>query len=376
LCPAKKWVTEMKNSINYVCWNVPNNLGEEALYIIDQAIFSEHGYELYRINNMFKEQYSEVTLIGGSTTIPLIILRMRKTKYAYIFGAAVEDPAFYGPFDQVLIDRFKKFNFRFIGVRGNISRLLLKDWGIKSYVIGDPCLSLKPSKIGLRDSNRIAINIGAAFSEGSWGDPDRVAEEIREVCRVLKKKGYELVLVPFWTNNLKEIERLSQSENIPIFKDWLDIDANLQFLSTCKLLIGEKLHSLVFSAAVNTPFIGIAYAPEHFDFVDSVGFNEYVLSVNEITAEKVLTMFDDLVDNYEEMQSKLGRIVNEFREKQSRFAAAIAADIESLPDNKWNGGIGRIEGLLWKVDDLLHEKASNIWKIWSRLFFLRIMRYL
>lgn len=373
---SKKRVTEMRNIINYVCWNVPNNLGEEALYRVDQAIFAEHGFELCRISNMFREQYSEITLIGGSTTVPLIISKMRTTKYAYIFGAGVEDPTFYGPFDQVLIDRFKKFNFRLVGVRGNISRSFLKDWGIDSFVIGDPCLSLKPSKVRSRDSNKIAINIGAAFSEGSWGNQERVAGEMRRVCRILKNRGYELVLIPFWTNNLKEIERLSQSENIPVFKDWLDIDANLELLSTCRVLIGEKLHSLVFSAAANTPFVGLAYAPEHFDFVDSVGFNEYVLSVNEITAEKVLTLFDNLIDSYEKMQSELGIRVNKFREKQRRFAARIADDIESLPENKWNGRISRIDGLMWKVDDLLHEKVNNIWKIWSRLFFLRIMQYL
>ena len=102
--------------------------------------------------------------------MPSIAILMRPTKYSYVFGAGVLDPVFHGPFSPELIDRFKLINFRLISVRGNISKALLRDWGIDSEVIGDPCLSLKPTKVLEKCNNRIAINFGVSFSEILLGD--------------------------------------------------------------------------------------------------------------------------------------------------------------------------------------------------------------
>lgn len=369
-------MTEMKNEINYVGWAVPGNLGDEALYRIDQAIFRQHNLELSRISSTVEEQHSQVTLIGGGTCIPKITFGMKPTRYVYVFGAGVEDPIFYGPFDPILLARLRLFSFRLVGVRGNLSKALLKDWGIESEVIGDPCLSLKTSRVESKDDMKIAINIGAAFPGGFWGSGNRVLKEVAKVCRILKKEGYELVLIPFWTNNMTDIDRLSKLEDVDIFNDWSDIEATLRLISTCKVLIGEKLHSCVFSAAANTPFVCLAYAPEHFDFLESVGFSKYGIRTSEVTAEKVITLFDDLMNNYGEMQIELRRKVEEYREKQKRFAGRIVSDIESLPENKWAVHANHRTELFWNTDMFLRRKMNSVWKVWNRLFFLRIMRYL
>jgi hypothetical protein len=366
----------MKNRINYVARVTPNNLGDDALYSIDQAIFGKYNFELFRITNMLRQKHSQTTLIGGGTCLPSITLHMRPTKYAYIFGAGVEDPAFYGPFDPTLIARLKQFNFRLIGVRGNISRALLKDWGIDCEVIGDPCLSLTPTQVETKHDNRIAINIGAAFPGGSWKSGDRVFKELSKVCKNLKDHGYELVLIPFWTNNIHDIERLSKSQDIDVFEDWLDIEANINLISTCKILIGEKLHSLVFSAAANTPFIGLAYAPEHFDFADSVGFSKFTMPTTEITSEKIMTLFDDLINNYGKIQRKLASRVNEYRERQRKFAARINADIETLPEDKWAVQNNLGNTLTWGIDVFMQKRMRNVWKVWNRLVYSRLIRYM
>jgi hypothetical protein len=371
----------MKNRVGYLGWVNPGNLGDEALYKIDQAIFTKYGLELlqtkqFSANSTTEEKHSQITLIGGGTCIPKITFWMKPTKYIYAFGAGVEDPSFYGPFDPVSIARLKSFNLRLIGVRGNISKTMLKDWGIESEVIGDPCLSLKPRETKSRDKTKIAINIGAAFSGGFWGSENRILNEVAKVCRALKKDGYELVLIPFWTNNLPLIGKLSKMENISIFNDWHDIEATLQLISTCKILIGEKLHSLVFSAAGYTPFICLGYAPEHFDFTESVGFSKYSIRTNEVTAEKIMALFDDLTNNYEKKQSELIKTVNEYRERQSKFAERIFNDIESLPENKWDARSSYGTRIFWDADKFLHRNMSSIWRIWNRLFFLRAMRHL
>ncbi len=366
----------MKNKINYVAWVTPNNLGDEALYSIDQAIFGKYNFELYRITNPLRQIHSQTTLIGGGTCLPQITLYMRPTKYAYVFGAGAEDPEFYGPFDPALIARLRLFNFRLIGVRGNISKALLKDWGIDSEVIGDPCLSLKPTTIEARHNNRIAIVIGAASPKFSWKSGDRVQKELSKVCRILKQKGYELLLIPFWINNMHDVERLSKSEDISVFEKWQNTEATINLISTCKILIGEKLHSLALSAAANTPFIGLAYAPEHFDLADSVGFSKYTMSTTEVTAEKIIALFNDLINNYEKIQSRLATLVNEYREKQRKFAARINADIETLPENKWAVQNNFRNTLIWGTDVFMQNRLHNIWKAWNKLVYSHLLQYM
>jgi hypothetical protein len=367
--------TELKGSINYVGYLVPGNQGDEALYKINQIIFGKYDFKLFPINNANKKQYSRITLVGGGSIIPMGFSWVKPTKYVYVFGAGVLDQAFYG-YEHLFVDRLKQINFRLFGVRGNISKAFLEDWGIKSEVIGDPCLSLKPREVESKDKFKIGINIGSGFKGGSFGSQKRIINEMAKVCRILKKNGFDLILIPFWINNMQQVNRLAELEGISIFDDWTDVEATLQLISECKIFIGEKLHSLIFSAAANTPFVCLAYAPEHFDFLDSVGFCKYGVRTNEVTSEKVMVLFDDLLNNYETMRSKLAAKVNKYREKQSKFAARIVSDIESLPEDKWAVQMKYLAKILWSGDLLLYRNARSIWRFWNQSFFLHAMRYL
>ena len=367
----------MKNIINYVGGVTPNfNMGDEALYKIDEDIFSRYSFKLYRITSPLRQKHTQTTLVGGGTILPAIALLMRPVKYSYVFGAGVLDPIWHGPFSPELINRFKLINFRMISVRGNLSKELLKDWGICSEVIGDPCLSLKPTKVLERRDNRVAINVGVAFPKYSWGRSDRVVGELSKVCSALKHRGYEVLLIPFWKNNMKDVENLSKKAGVAIFEKWEDFEATLNLISTCKIFIGEKLHSLVFSAATNTPFIGLAYAPAHFDFVDSVGFSKFTIPTTKIAAEKIMDLFNELVGDYEKVQIKLASRVNEYRERQIKFASRITSDIESLPEDKWSVQNNGANTLMMGVDLLIQAKLRRTWGIWNKFVFTPMAPYL
>ena len=278
-------------------------------------------------------------------------------------------PAWNGPFSREVIDRFKLINFRFVGVRGNISKRLLKDWGIDSEVIGDPCLSLRPKEVLRRVHNRVAINVGIASPRYSWGNRDRVLGELAKVCEVLNERGFEVILIPFWEKSLPDIERLSEKTGAEVFWNWQDLDSTLNLISTSKVFIGEKLHSLVFSAAVNTPFIGLAYAPAHFDFVDSVGFSKFTTKTTEISGETVIELFNELLDDYDQIQFRLKSSVDKYREKQIQFSQKIHSDLESLSSDKWALGNNNANTLMLGADFFFQARLRRMWGLWSRLAF-------
>lgn len=364
----------MKNTINYVGWVVANyNLGDEALYKINQDIFTTYNYNVSRITDPRRQKHTQTTLVSGGTCLPSIVMSMRPTKYTYVLGTGVLDPSFYGPFEPELIARFKLLHPRLIGVRGNGSKVRLRSWGIDSEVIGDIGLFLKPTKV-MGKSNKIAINIGAGSPKFSWGDRNLILAELEKVCRVLKDDGYELILIPFWKNNMEDVENLSKRTGVKVFENWMDVEATINLISTCRIFIGEKLHSLVLSAAANTPFIGLAYCPEHFDFVDSVGFSEFTMPNTEIKAEKIIALFHELINNYEKIQENLSSRVKEYRDSQRKFIDRIISDLESLPDDKWAIQNSFQNTVVQRVDMLLYSKMRKVWKIWDKLIYSILRR--
>ena len=291
-----------------------------------------------------KKCHSKFTLFGGGTLFPEWTWQVRSNRYNYAYGVGVRDPSFWGDFYPDMIEQIKRFNFRYIGVRGNASKKLLDAWGIDSTVIGDPCLLLASTQHGKREDTKIAVSVG---SDGSvWGgNEERIFLEIAKVCKLLRKKGYHPVLIPFWEDNLPHIKTISSATNTEIFDDWTDIQKVLDFIASCYVLIGEKLHSLVFSAATHTPFISIEYRPKCKHFAETVGFKDYNIRTDRLVAERVMAMFDNLSDNWTEMEKQLIESVKMYRRKLRVFADCIKKDIESLPDDKWTAS--ELEKIKW-----------------------------
>jgi len=367
--------------INYIGAIGRQNLGDEALYKSIQKIFDMYHFIPHPLY-MYDQGYprSGIVIVGGGTILPADVTTVRPGRYNYVFGAGVKNPIFWGNMlsDEVVLRRLESFDFRFIGVRGNISRDLLKDWGFASEVIGDPCLSLDTHHHIERDTKKIAISIG---SDGVlWGqDEEKILHAIAKVCRALKKDGYHPILIPFWGGNIELINKVSNAEKVDVFNNWFNIQAVLNLIASCKVLIGERLHSLVFSASVFTPFVCLEYRPKCFEFSESVGFAGYTIRTDKITGEKIMTMFEDLINNWNQMHSRLVEKVKTYRKKQREFAARMIADIESLPDDKWATPslLGKIKGrIFWDTDMFLHEKMANVWRVYNRLVFLRILPYL
>ncbi len=372
-----------KIPIYYIGWVGNQNLGDDASYRVIQSIFSKYQFILSDqkfAENMknFHNIYPQICFFGGGTLLPHFTVTVKPMKYNYAFGVGVRNPSFWGRFDSLIIDRMRSFEFRFLGVRDNVSKALLERWELKSEVIGDPCLNLGVGLHKKRYEKRVAINIG---SDGLlWGgNEEKVLKEVSKFTKTLKTKGYQVTLIPFWRENVPYIRKLAALSGAEIFKEWFNFDSVLEFISTCKVLIGEKLHSLIFSAAVGTPFICLEYRPKCFAFSESVGFTEYCIRTDEITADKILMKFEGLLANYKKMQRELIRKVEKLREKQRNFAIQIMNDIDSLPDGeplKRNKLVKIRDKMLWNIDVFLNSNFFNVWKCWNKLFFLHMICYL
>jgi len=371
-----------KRRVNYIGWLGEGNLGDEAVYKSVGELFgcftlvpASFGYKDY-------SAVSPVTIVGDSTGIPEWLETIRPTRYNYVFGSGVKDPSFYG-YNYVFKEAMKiyvemnrlKF-FRGIGVRGEISRDLLAKWGIPSEVIGDPSFSLQPSGSIKRADDLIAVSVG---SDGIlWGmDEERLFREVAKVCRNLRREGYDLILLPFWTKNVDRVKKLALEEDIRFFDEWCNIHSTLDLIAGCKMLIGEKLHSIGLSAAAGTPFIGLEYQPKCLEIAQSVGFEKYMVRTDIASEKNIMGLFEALSNNYDEMKQKLVERVVFYRKKQRRFSLRIIRDVDSLPEHSWKAPhAGSItKNFFWKTD-LFFQKKPALWYAWNRTSFLRTMQYL
>jgi len=361
-----------RKRITYIGWTEGSNLGDEALYLANQKVFGS--YELVPDYKRYGIQHSRITLFGGGTLLPFLSFWVRPNKYNYAFGVGVEILNFWSEFfPKEAIEKTKKFNFRLLGVRGEISRQALRGWGINSQVVGDPCLLLEPSSYMKKKEDLITLNFSSI--NRIWGyNRERILREVTKLCKALQVEGYSLVLVLFCKEDMSSIERVTKIANVEVFDDWKDIRATINFIASSRVLIGERLHSAIFSASTYTPFVMIAYRPKCFDFVDTVGFRKYTLRTDEMTCEKVMRLFRDLVENWKDMRRELVRNVETYRKKLKDFAVRITDDIESLPDDKWSTP-NIIENIKWRAfqqtDRVLHYKAHRIWRAWHRLQLAR-----
>lgn len=363
---------ELKRAVTYVGWVGHRNIGDEATHLINTKLFNQ-----YRLIPTIKEKFSKVSLFGGGTLLPDYAVASYPNKYNYAIGIGVKNPNFWGPFDSYTKEMLKSYRFRFLGVRGNISRRILRDLDIEAQVVGDPVLLLEPKSYQKKNERLIALNVGVS-SDRTWGDSECLLKEITAFGKHLKKAGYRIVLVPFWENDLPYINRLSQAVGVDIFDEWTDVQKVLNFIASCHVLIGQKLHSVVFSAATYTPFICIEYRPKCLDFTESVGFEKYTIRMDHVRAPKLTKLFCDLSDNWVDNRNLLMEKVVGYRRTLRQFAAQIIDDIESLPKDKWEipGAIHTVGSrIFWGSDFFLYKNVDSFWNSWSASSLRKYVSY-
>lgn len=344
----------MQKIINYIGWVGHSNVGDEALYVVNRRFFSK-----YKLINRHKLYETTVTLFGGGTIFPEWPFGAQINRHNYAFGVGIKDPSFWGEPKRHHIEAIKKCNFRVLTVRGYKSQEILKKYGLQSEVVGDPALSLQPTRYKSTNKKKIIINIGVP-AEKMWGNKtDRVLDETVQLCVYLKNAKYQVSVVPFWDKDVSYCKALAAKSGCAFFEDWRSIQKTLDFMSDANIVIGEKLHSLVFSAACHVPFVTIEYDPKCYDFSHSVGLDTYRIRTDKITTKKLIRAFTQLESNRNKVKTILKKNVRHFRKLQVKTVTNITSDINAISEKdlprKWKYFHYIIDGINKNVLELKYR---------------------
>jgi len=319
--------------VTYCGFTDNRNIGDIALFLANRRLFPQ--YHLLREGH---DKSSDINLFGGGTHYPYALRTgaIHRRRLNFAIGLGVHDPGGSRRFGILTRWAMRRWSFDYLGVRGYQSQVICALNGIKAEVTGDTALFFERSQPAHSPQGLVAISVvGESMGHERVGSREVVFKEILDSCQKLVAMGMQLMLVPFCRDDVPWMERMSKELDLPPLLDfWApeidhDLDRFLAELEKCDLLIGERLHAVVLAAALEIPFISIAYKPKCFDFVNSIGFDHCLLDSNKVSSSEITRLAQELMADEGGIKRKLKERVGIFRQRIKDSASDIASFIES-----------------------------------------------
>ncbi|OPA75685.1 polysaccharide pyruvyl transferase CsaB [Paenibacillus selenitireducens] len=248
-----------------------------------RAIYTSHGL-ISGGGSLLQDATSKKTIPYYLAVIKLAQWLWKPT-FIYSQGVGpVNNKAFF-PFIR---NAFKKS--KMVSVRDIESAELLQSMGLGEellHVVPDPVMGLPLSSdpeiqaedlgvMEMGDSLPI-VGVSLRFWREDRSDMNRIAEALRLLC---EDRAVHLRFLPFHMPSDEEasryvIERIGDIAElgceISICPSLEQPQAMLAEVSRCELLVGMRLHSLIYAASQQVPMIGISYDPKIDNFLNRLG---------------------------------------------------------------------------------------------------------
>jgi polysaccharide pyruvyl transferase WcaK-like protein len=102
----------------------------------------------------------------------------------------------------------------------------------------------------------------------------------------------------------KVIDNVHKKENCEIVEGFPGTSEHVNAVSQCRMFIGHKTHSQIFSLLAGTPLLAIAYHKKTEDFMAQYGLEKYCIMDAQISAEKLIELFDEINNNRDFINEK------------------------------------------------------------------------
>ncbi|WAA09693.1 polysaccharide pyruvyl transferase CsaB [Fervidibacillus albus] len=162
-----------------------------------------------------------------------------------------------------------------ITVRDERSLQLLKEMGVNRdiTVVPDPVLSLDAQSFSCNWLKNIQISFPfVTVAIRDWPSKFDFKKEIAASLDAIVKKGYSVVFVPMHENvdeqASEDVAHLMKEKSVVAPGD-LSIEEKIALIGESDLLIGSRLHSLIFATITYTPFLALSYDPKIDAFASS-----------------------------------------------------------------------------------------------------------
>jgi polysaccharide pyruvyl transferase CsaB len=208
-----------------------------------------------------------------------------------------------------------------ITIREEISYKLLNSLHLKKPRIeltADPALSIDVTAQSTSDYILKKLNIDTSrpiigFSVRPWKNSKLYVKIISQFADTIAKEYNVLPLfIPMhYPNDLKiseEIIRL-MNEKATVINQQLNISEIFSIINSLDLLVGMRLHALIFAVKLNIPVLGISYEPKVDGFLNSINQTNFI-NIENITYEKLIQLFKTTYENKDKYKLELANNVS------------------------------------------------------------------
>jgi len=201
-----------------------------------------------------------------------------------------------------------------VSVRDNGSRELLERLGMNKEV------NVAPDAVfALTYDNDLPKNIQnqAVLSLRDWGDGNNSGflKEVAELVDWLwNEKKMNTFFLPFQTriDDDREVYRRLKEQvrhkDCLVMKEVEDYGQAMEIIARSKLVIGMRLHSLIFAAASSRPFVAISYSNKVRALVADLGMEKCVVDYAQADFRSLMELATDVLDNVDNLTDVLTKM--------------------------------------------------------------------
>ncbi len=218
-----------------------------------------------------------------------------------------------GPLNSSWAQKLTRFVFsrsKLVTVRDRQSKTLLEKLGIKNIrVLADPAFA-----IGYNSDSSVSRQKQIVLTLRDWvrGDQPKINLELaRLIDDIWIKFHLRTIFIPFQNeieddkNRYKELASLLTNPEAMQLKIVQDFSQAIEVIGRSEMIIGMRLHSIIFSVLAGTPFVALSYSKKVRDFVETIGFDEYCLNYMDLNSENIERLFAHARKHQEDIQSRL-----------------------------------------------------------------------
>jgi polysaccharide pyruvyl transferase WcaK-like protein len=100
------------------------------------------------------------------------------------------------------------------------------------------------------------------------------------------------------------INNVVQKEICEIVEGFPGTSDHINAVAQCKMFVGHKTHSQIFSLMAATPLLAIAYHKKSEDFMAQFGLEKYCITDTQLSTEKLIKLFDEINNNLDSINQK------------------------------------------------------------------------
>lgn len=212
------------------------------------------------------------------------------------------------------------------GSRDELRRLKVN--GPPIYVTADPVLAMHPvdKQIGraiLRKNGLEGATPLVGVSVREWKDWSHYKIVLAQVVdQIVEEFGARVVFVPMqWPEDLEVARKIAcrTQKQVTVLEEEYTTGELLSLTGNLAMLIGIRLHALIFAAVMHVPMVGISYDPKIDRFLELLG-ERHVGTLKSVTADSLLARIRQLWPEASQNDRQREEHINILHEKAFRNA--------------------------------------------------------